>query len=274
MRLLRCVFGVSVALSVAPLAAQQAPPPAAAQDLAKQLANPLANLVSVPFQFNWDAGVGPEDGTRFLLNIQPVVPFSLSEKWNLIGRFILPLVSQPPLTPGGEATFGTGDIVTSLFLSPSQVKGAVWGVGPVLALPATSDPSLGSGKWSAGPTIVILKQAGPWTVGGLAYQLWSVADATDEARPDVDQTFLQPFLSYATPSGLSYGVNAEATANWEAPSGEEWTIPINVSVNKLTRFGPFPFQVSLGGGYYVEKPEGGPAWKLRLAFTLILPKAK
>jgi hypothetical protein len=172
-----------------------------AADLAKKLANPISDLVSIPFQFNWDQGVGPTDGLRFMMYAQPVVPMSVSDKWNLVGRFVLPLVfSQPPLVEGGQTQAGTGDILFSAFLSPKQGK-LIWGVGPVFGLPTTTNPSIGTGKWSLGPTAVVLKQQGPWTVGALANQLWSVGSASNVEREDVNQTFLQPFVAYASNRG-------------------------------------------------------------------------
>jgi hypothetical protein len=259
-----------------PVAAQEAPadPNAEAQNLAKQLSNPIANLVSIPFQFNWENGVGVHEDLRFVLNVQPVVPFSLGEDWNLIGRLILPFVNQPAgLAPGTTTASGTSDIVLSAFFSPTKGD-LVWGIGPVLGLPTTTDPLLGSGKWSAGPTAVVLKQAGPWTVGALANHLWSYANTGDYKRYDVSTTLVQPFLSYGTKGGITFSLNTESTYNWEADSGEEWTVPVNLSVSKITKLGPFPFSVQAGGGPYAKSPEGGPEWKLRTSFTLILPKAR
>src|SRR5262245_4440527 len=149
--------------------AQNAPAADTAQ-LAKDLSNPIADLVSVPFQFNWEQGVGDQDATRTVLNVQPVVPFTLNDKWNLIGRWIMPLVSQPSLAPGMESTFGFSDITFSAFFSPKSSSGFTWGIGPAVVLPMTDDPTLGSGKWQAGPTIVMLKQSGSWTYGILANQ--------------------------------------------------------------------------------------------------------
>ena len=163
-------------------------------DLAKQLANPIASLVSVPFQFNWEQNVGPSELTRFVLNVQPVMPFTVNDGVNLIVRLIAPLVSQPPLFDGGSAGFGISDVTTSFFISPSKSRRLIWGAGPVVVLPSTSEPTLGSGKWSAGPTVVALKQAGPWTVGALWNQVWSFSG--DPSRNDVNQMFLQPFASY------------------------------------------------------------------------------
>jgi hypothetical protein len=247
---------------------------ASAGDLAKQLANPIASLVSIPFQFNWENGVGPDTSLRFVLNVQPVLPITLNAKWNLIGRFILPIVSQPPLTPGGSPTFGTGDILWSTFLSPSAPSPVIWGVGPVLGLPTTSDPTLGSGKWAVGPTIVVLTQRGQWTVGALANHLWSIASVSRsaEARPNVNQTFVQPFITRSSMSGFTVVLSSEIAANWEAPDGEEGTVPVNLAVAQLTRLGPFPFQIQAGGGVYVVTPDGGPEWKLRMQFTLLLPR--
>ena len=245
-----------------------------AQELAKKLSNPVSDLVSVPFQANWDDGVGPDNDTRFILNIQPVVPFSLTPQWNLIARVITPLISQPPLVSGGSSTFGFGDILASAFFSPAQPGKFIWGVGPVLSLPTSSDPVLGAEKWSAGPTFVILKQSGQWTYGALWNQVWSFADSGDTDRPEVSQMFLQPFLSYSTKTGLTTTLNSESTANWEAPSGEEWTVPIILQVSKISSFGPFPASYGVGVASYVEKPEGGPSWKLRASLTLLLPRKK
>jgi len=143
---------------------QQTAQPAADDSaaLAKKLANPISDLVSLPMQFNWEQNVGPSKQTRFVLSIQPVMPFALSQDWNLIMRVIVPLVSQPPLFDGGMPAFGVGDIFASFFFSPSS-GGVTWGVGPAISLPSTTIPTLGTEKWSAGPTVVVLKQTGPWT---------------------------------------------------------------------------------------------------------------
>jgi hypothetical protein len=243
-------------------------------DLAKQLSNPLASLVSVPFQFNWEQGVGYQDGTRTVLNVQPVVPFEFSDKWNLIGRWIMPFISQPPLTTGAESSYGLSDILFSGFFSPRTQSAWTWGVGPALSLPMTSDPTLGSGQWSAGPTIVMLKQAGHWTYGFLANHLWSFHSTSDIDRAKVDKTFLQPFLAYNTPHAITFTVQSEATYDHEAASGQKWTVPVSLQVSKVSRFGPFPFQMSGGWGYFVDSPDMGPDRKIRIVFSVLLPRAK
>ena len=278
-RAMRCLAAATaiLLLTSAALAEEAAAPTpggkSEAVDLAKKLSNPLADLVSVPFQANWNMGVGSEDDTQWLMNIQPVVPITLSKKWNLIQRVIMPLLSQPPLVPGGETTFGFGDFLASSFFSPADTK-IIWGVGPALSIPISSSPALGSQKWSIGPTFVILKQSGPWTYGILWNQIWSVANSGGDDAPDVSQMYTQPFLAYTTKKAVTFTINSETSTNWKAPGGEEWTIPINLMVAKLSTFGPFPASYQIGFGYYIESPEGGPTWKLRAAFTLLLPKKK
>lgn len=251
----------------------QEPPPTDAEkaELAKKLSNPISDLVSVPFQFNWEQGVGPDDATRFIMNIQPVMPFTLSKDLNLITRVIVPLVSQPALYVGGEPTFGVSDILTSFFFSPSNSGSFTWGAGPVISFPSTSEPTLGSGKWSMGPTVVALKQTGPWTYGALVNQVWSVAGDAD--RADVSQMFLQPFVAYTTKSLWTVTLQSESTANWEAAS-DKWTVPINLLFAKLSSFGPFPASYQFGGGVFVARPDGAPSWKIRGAIVLLLPRRK
>ena len=243
------------------------------QELAKKLANPVSDLVSIPFQFNWENKVGPDDdGMRMVLNLQPVVPISLSEKWNLIGRWIMPYVAQPEAL--GSST-GFGDVVFSSFFSPAGEPTLTWGIGPVLTLPLSTDPTLGSGKWAAGPTGVVLRIQGPWVYGILVNQVWSFADASSDDRADVNQGFFQPFLGYVTRGGVTYTLNSESTANWDADGEDEtWTVPINFLVSKLTKFGPLPFSVQAGFGTYVAAPEDGPDWKLRTNFVILLPRTK
>jgi len=241
-----------------------------AGDLAKKLANPISDLVSVPFQFNWEQNVGPNEATRFILNVQPVMPFALNQDWNLIARMIVPFVSQPALVDGGEPSFGVSDILSSFFFSPSK-PGFTWGVGPAISLPSTSVPSLGTEKWSAGPTIVVLKQSGKMTYGALWNQIWSFSG--NSARADVNQMFLQPFFAYQATHTLTVTLQSETTANWEVDE-DRWAVPINVLFAKLSSFGAFPASYQLGFGGFVSHPEVGPSWKIRSAIVILLPRRR
>jgi hypothetical protein len=265
---------IALLLPFAVMARAQQPAGAAPQneDLAKQLSNPVASLVSVPFQFNWEQNVGPSEATRFVLNVQPVMPFSVNQDWNLIVRLIAPFVGQPALFDGGVAAGGMSDLVTSFFISPAK-SGIIWGAGPVVVLPSTAEPTLGTGKWSAGPTAVVLRQTGPWTVGALWNQVWSFSG--DARRSDVNQMFLQPFLTYQATPTVTLILQSETTANWNAESSDDtWTVPINFLVSKLSTFGPFPASYQIGVGAFPLHPNVGPSWKIRSAIVLLLPRAR
>lgn len=241
------------------------------EELAKKLANPVAALISVPLQLNYDQDIGPvRSGDRWALNIQPVIPIDIAQDWNLISRTILPVVWQDDIYPGSGSQSGIGDVVQSLFFSPKKPTegGWIWGVGPVFLLPTGSSNLLTGDKWGAGPTGVALKQQGPWTYGLLANQIWSFAGSN--SRQDISATFLQPFLTYTTPDAWSFALQTESTYDWE---NSQWLVPINAVVTKVTKIGDQ--LVSVGGGvrYWADGPESGPhGWGFRLVFTLLFPK--
>jgi len=241
-----------------------------ADELAKQLANPIASLISVPLQLNYDEGYGDGTGSKYTLNIQPVIPVSLGDDWNMISRTILPVVSQEDIVPGSGSQSGIGDVLQSLFFSPKAptASGWTWGVGPALLLRTVSDDLLGTDKWSAGPTLVALKQTkSGWTYGILTNHLWSFAG--DDARADVSSTFLQPFVAKGLGKGRTLSFNFESSYDWE---GEQWSAPFNVGYSQVSKIGSQLVSYQGGVRYYVESPDGGPEWGLRFAFTLLYPK--
>lgn len=240
-------------------------------ELAKKLANPIATLISVPFQLNYDENIGTnEKGTKWLLNIQPVIPIELNDEWNIISRTILPVVWQDDIFQGAGSQNGIGDTVQSFFLSPKAptAEGWIWGAGPVFLLPTGSDELLSSEKWGAGPTAVALKQEGSWTYGGLANHIWSFAG--DDARADISSTFLQPFVSYILPTHTTFTLNTESTYDWK---NEQWSIPINGIVSQLLKIDGKPVSIFAGIRYWADSPDTGPeGFGFRTGITLLFPK--
>jgi len=238
-------------------------------ELAKKLQNPVAALISVPFQNNFEWGSGPHsDGFKYTLNFQPVIPISISEDWNLISRTIVPVIHQDDVVPNSTQG-GMGDILQSAFFSPKAPGpgGIIWGAGPVFLLPTTTTRGLGAEKFGTGPTVVFLRQQSGWTYGLLANHLVSIGGT--RSTSNVNATFLQPFLSYTTKTYTTFAVNTESTYDWE---NSKWTVPLNASVAQLLKLGGQPMQFQIGPKVYVEGPTGAPDWGVRFAYTLLFPR--
>ena len=241
-----------------------------AAELAMKLANPVASLISVPLQYNFDTYGGTNDGASVdLLYMQPVIPFSLNEKWNLITRTIVPILGRQDFALDTMNESGLGDIVATQYFSPqSPTAGWIWGVGPAELLPTASKDVLGSDSWGLGPTAVALKQTGRWTTGFLGSHIWSVAG--DDDRQNVSITSVQPFLSYITKTHTTFGIVSESTYDWK---NDQWTIPVIPQVQQLFKIGPQIMQLAAGPIYYAESPEGGPeGWGARVQLTFLFVK--
>jgi|SRR5450432_3638663 hypothetical protein len=258
---------VSLAQDAAKPKEKPLPPADQAAELAKKLANPIASLISVPFQNNTYYGMGAFKGTQNVLFVQPVVPFKINENLNLITRYIIPIVTQYNLTGEGQSQSGLGDATISAFLSPSKTKnGLTWGVGPVFLVPIATDSLLGSGKFGIGPTAVILKQANGFTYGALLNQIWSVAGSSD--RANVSQLFIQPFFTYNWKSGAGIGLVGSITQNWETKKN---ATTITVPFSGITKFGKQIIQLAVGPQIPVSgTPKADFGWRAQL--TLIFPK--
>lgn len=241
------------------------------QDLAKLAQNPIANLISVPFQNNTNLNFGPEGGTQNILNIQPVIPITLNKEWNLITRTILPLIWKPQLGPEQDSTFGLGDAQFSAFLSPSNAKGWIWGVGGIAQLPTHTDSALGNQNWGLGPTAVALHLEGgsPWVYGALINNVWSL-DTSDD--PSYNKGLIQPFLNYNFKGGVYLTSAPVVTVDWYADSDDRWTLPVGGGVGKIVRFGKLPVNMQLSGYYNVITPDDGADWQIRAQIQLMFPR--
>lgn len=255
-------------LTIGSAIAQDKPAESAA-DLAKKLSNPIASLISVPFQNNTDVGIGAYNGSRNTLNFQPVIPVSISSKWNLISRVVLTIVTQQDIIAQGVKQTGLSDALVSAFFSPAEAKnGLTWGVGPAILVPTATDKFLGTEKLGVGPTAIILKQTNGWTYGALVNQIWSIAG--NEDRSDISQMFVQPFFVYNWKSGAGLGGNFEITQNWE---GNTTSVFFNPTVSGITKLGTQMVQLAIGPRIPVSMPAGGrPDFGIRAVVNFVFPK--
>lgn len=271
---------------------QSAPAESSTADLAKATQNPVANMISVPIQNNSNFGIGPWNRIQNVLNVQPVVPVKLGSKVNMIVRPIIPIINQPaPGTADLESlginadtpaylaavnlqqhagVYGFGDISPQIFFTPSAPHKLILGVGPMLTLPSASGFVLGQGKFSMGPTVVVLAQPGHWTVGALVSNVWSIAG--DSSRNDVNQMSLQYFINYNLKKGWVISSGPIIQANWQASPGKVWTVPVGGGLGRITKLGFQPVNISAQMYGNAVHPTAGSSWSLRLQIAFLFPK--
>jgi len=240
-----------------------------AGELAKQAQNPVAHMISVPFQNNFNFGVGPKQDLQYVLNVQPVIPFRLNEDWNLITRTIVPVIYQPELAPGVGKEAGLGDIQASFFFSPAKPSSVIWGVGPVVMMPSATKEIFGNGKWNLGLSGVALAMKGPWVYGALISDVASVAGPS--RREDVHQLVFQPFANYNMPGGWYLTTSPFMTANWKAKSGQKWTVPLGGGIGRVFHVGGQALNAQLQAFGNVEHPDGAASWSLRFQLQFLFP---
>jgi hypothetical protein len=235
-------------------------------ELARAVQNPVANLISVPFQNNTNFDFGPREKTQNVLNVQPVIPFSMTENLNLITRTIVPVISQPGFVPGQDRENGIGNILFSAFVSPKDSGSWIWGAGPAIQLPTSTDDQLGADEWAAGPSFVLLTMRGPWVIGSLFSNVWEMS-----GDDDINFFTWQYFVNYNLDGGWYLTSSPIITANWEA--NDEWTVPLGGGFGRVFRVGKQPMNAQFQAFYNVEKPNDiGPKWSMRFQLQLMFPK--
>ena len=262
------VLALAAASSDASAQAQAAEQEHDVNDLAKKTQNPVGDLTSLPFQFNFNTGGDLEERTFFNLNFQPVIPFKLSDDWSVIARTIIPISSFPG--PNGTRYSGIGDTQEQVFVTPARPGGIIWGVGQMFSLPTATATAFETGTWGLGASAVVLKMTGPWVLGALVSQVWPMADAGGD--PETNLFTLQPFVNYNFGHGWALSYSPIMSANWDASDGNEWTVPIGGGLTRTTVFNRRPMNLGVQYYYNLKRPDGSAGQQLRFIVALLYPR--
>jgi hypothetical protein len=249
---------------------KEKPPQTAVMELAKATENPVADMVTLPVQFNWYTGGGLGSQTLSQYLFQPVLPLSISKEWNLISRTIVPMMNIPQ--DSGSRLKGIGDIQEQIFFSPKEAKKVVWGIGPVFSFPTATINTIATGQFAVGPTGVILFMPGKWVVGAVANNLWRFAGS--ESTTAICVFFVQPFINYNFKGGWALSTSPSITANWSAKSGQQWTVPVGLGVSKITHIGGQPLSFAMQYYHNALHPDNAAADQVRISVSLLFPRKK
>ena len=278
MKRISVLLGILMLMRVNPLMAQEKEPPkmpppgsAAAQmlELAKASQNPVADMNTVPVQFNWFSGGGLGNQTLSQTLIQPVLPLPINKDFNVVSRTVVPVMSVP--TSNGEKLKGIADIQEQIFFSPSHARGLIWGFGPIFSLPTSTVSVLATGQFALGPNAVLLAMPGKFVVGAVINQMWRIGGSTTTTA--INQFYTQPFINYNFKLGWSVSFAPAITANWSAPSGQQWTVPLGAGVSKITVVGKQPINLSFQYYHNVERPDNAGADQVRMVVAFLFPRA-
>lgn len=269
MRPTACKFAAVIWIVAAWLGAGIAQADTGGSDQAKLAQNPVANVISVPFQENMNLNVGPQRRNESVLDVEPVIPITLNSNWNIITRTIVPIISAPG--PTGNRTSGVGDTVFTPFLSPSHPSGWIWGAGPAIEAPTHSSSVLGNNHWGAGASYVVLHVAAdsPWLYGVLVNNIWSVGGGKS---PAYNNGLIEPFVNYNLRGGMYLTSNDIITVDWKAPGSRQWTVPLGGGVGKIVHVGLLPVNVQVSAYYNVVRPTYAGNWDARLEVQFLFPK--
>jgi len=238
--------------------------------LAKQAQNPVADLNTIPFQWNFQSGGGLGSHSMMVCNVMPVLPLKLNDKWLVVSRTIIPLVDMPGV--GDERFKGLADIQQQFYFSPTGGGGITWGAGPIFSFPTSNQAATETGQYAMGATGVALKIGKRWVYGGLVNNLWKVAGS--DATPSINAFLFQPFINLNLSGGWAISTVPGITANWEAESGQQWTVPLGLGFSKVTVVGKTPINVMLQYYGNAVRPDGAPSGLVRMQVNLMFPVAK
>jgi hypothetical protein len=259
---------VSATIAAMPAYGQQAQPHPDHTDLAKQTQNPVGSLAGIPFQWNGNMNTGPDSSrTTTVVNVEPFVPVGIAEDWNMLVRWILPITFQPVTDDGHLGGFSDSNL--SFYLTPKKAGALIWGAGPSFLLRTATEPSLGNGKWGAGPTVVVLSMPGKWVVGTLLTQIFSIAG--DPERESVSSLSWQYFINYNLPKGWTITSSPIMSVNWNAEGGPAWTVPIGGGIAKVTHLGSQHLKLSGQVFGNVARPDGAAGWTWQFTVEPIWP---
>jgi hypothetical protein len=238
-------------------------------ELAKASQNPVADLVSLPLQYNYYTAGGLGQNSQMVLNVQPVLPLSMGKRWLLVSRTIVPFVSIP--ITNDFRTGGTADIQEQAYFTAAKPGKVTWALGPVFSFPTATNRIARTGQWGLGPTAVVLVMPGPWVIGALVNNVWRIGG---DAQGHVLNTFTtQPFINFNLPFAWSITTAPIITADWSAGEGQKWTVPIGIGVGKITHIGTQAMNFGMQYYHNLNHPSVAGAEQMRFQATLLWPTA-